>query len=146
MQIHKAIIYIALILCVQSNAQERSYPKPSHPIQVLIDNKPIDFLGLPGSNPKSIVPIYSANCVEEKCAAAIEAKKAKVSMLSQKDRSQGDEPSYILCEKLNGTLVEGKVADRQRPSLFCRFTDSNPQKISYIDPFALWAMALKNKK
>lgn len=146
MQIHKFIACITLALCIQSNAQDRSYPKPTYPIQVTIENKSVDFLGLPGSNPKSIVPIYSANCADEKCAAAVAAKKGKVSMLSQKDRAQGDEPSYILCEKLNGTLVKGKVVDRQRPSLFCRFSELNPQKTSYIDPFALWAMAIEKQK
>jgi|GEM_PF-5750410 len=116
------------------------FPKPDQQISVRIDGKAVAFLGIIGSDGKSIVPIYSENCETEKCQAVIAAKSANADTVKKSDRQGGNEPSYILCEKLEGVLVEGQYRSAGMPSLFCKFEKSG--EVSYIDPFVIWAYAL----
>jgi len=131
-----------MIVLNHSAFADSEFPKPDQPIPVRIDGKAVSFLGIIGSDGKSVVPVYSKNCESEKCQAVVAAKSANVKMLKKSDRRGGNEPSYILCEKLGGVLVAGTYRSVGMPSLFCRFEKN--KEVSYIDPFVIWAYAVRS--
>ena len=137
---------VGILLSFRSHGFNTHYPKPNLKISVTILGKVVPFLGVLGSDLKNTVPIYSANCDSGDCAALQAAKKANPKLVNRADRKGGQEPSLILCEKLGGELTPVTLTGRNKPSIFCHFEDKNEAKNSYIDPFALWALALEQKR
>ena len=145
MTITSKLSFLAFAFSFSAHAFTTQYPKPTLKTSVTIAGKSVPFLGMLGSDQKNTVPIYSANCDSGDCAAVVAGKKAEPKLVSSADRAGGAEPSYILCEKLGGEVSPVNVRGRKRASLFCHFKDKDPHKDSYIDPFALWALAVEQK-